>query len=431
MEKPTIIAIAGPNGSGKTRYVEKMRREMATDSVCYVAFCDSYGAQTDRAYYLQLRWNQHDIDQETPTAGASLQRAYNMSGPDTEERRAWMNHLCQSLGVSDSLDKLVIALSSGELRKLQLVKALLKKPQTLILDNPFIGLDSPTREQLKALLWQIATDEHITIYLVVARESDIPKGVKEVRWGVKGSEGTLVSPPQNYCPFTPLHSPITPLHSPSEIVALRHVSIRYGGHTILNDISWTINEGECWALTGRNGSGKSTLLSLISADNPQAYACDISLFGRQRGSGETIWDIKRHIGYVSPEMHRSYQRNLPAIQIVASGLKDTVGLYVRPNEAEKEQCRRWMCVFGLQGKEEQPFLTMSSGEQRLVLLARAFVKEPALLILDEPMHGLDHHNQQMVKSIINNYCQQPHKTLIMVTHYENELPPCITHYKRL
>ena len=408
MDKPTIIAIAGPNGSGKTRYVEQLRRERAGDDVRYVAFCDSYGAQTDRAYYLQLRWNQHDIDQEMPTAGASLERAYAMSGPDTRERRAWMEHLCLSLGLNDSLDKLVIALSSGELRKLLLVKALLTKPRTLIIDNPFIGLDGPTREQLKELLWQLAANEHIIIYIVVARESDIPEGAIRSEWGVNGRD-----------------------HSPRQVVDLRHVTIRYGGRTILNDISWTINEGECWALTGRNGSGKSTLLSLISADNPQAYACDISLFGRQRGTGETIWDIKRRIGYVSPEMHRSYQRNLPAVQIVASGLKDTVGLYVRPNGEEKEQCRRWLRVFGLEGKEEQPFLTMSSGEQRLVLLARAFVKEPALLILDEPMHGLDDHNVQMVKSIINNYCKQPGKTLIMVTHYEEELPACITHRKCL
>lgn len=433
MEKPTIIAIAGPNGSGKTRYVEQLRRKMATDSVRYVAFCDSYGAQTDRAYYLQLRWNQHDIDQETPTAGASLLRAYSMSGSDTEERRAWMNHLCQTLGLNDLLDKLVITLSSGELRKLQLVKALLTRPHMLMIDNPFIGLDGPTREQLKILLWQLANDEHIIIYIVVARKNDIPEYVHEVKtvgeWDLEREDHRFSAiEPSSAFPHSITSKLLIP-QDPAAVVELRHVTIRYSGRTILNDINWTINKGERWALSGRNGSGKSTLLSLISADNPQAYACDISLFGRQRGSGETIWDIKRHIGYVSPEMHRSYQRNLPAIQIVASGLKDTVGLYVRPNEAEKEQCRRWMRMFCLEGREEQPFLTMSSGEQRLVLLARAFVKEPALLILDEPMHGLDEHNEQMVKDIINDYFQQPDKTLIMVSHYEEELPTCITHRK--
>ena len=205
------------------------------------------------------------------------------------------------------------------------------------------------------------------------------------------------------------------------------MSIRYGERTILKDLDWTVRLGEHWALSGDNGSGKSTLLSLVCADNPQAYACDISLFGHKRGSGESIWDIKRHIGYVSPEMHRSYKQNIPAIQIVASGLKDTIGLYVRPNEAEREQCRKWLEVFGIGHLADRKFMEMSSGEQRLVLLARAFVKEPDLLILDEPLHGLDDENRVMVKEIVDKYCEDPSRTLIYVTHYKEELPHCIDH----
>ena len=423
-----VIAIVGPNGSGKTRYVEQMRRQMASDSVRYIAFCDSYGAQTDRAYYLQLRWNQHDIDAETPTVGQALERNYRLTGDDTPQRREYQQQLIAMMGLDDALDKYVIQLSSGELRKLQLIKTLLSHPRTLIIDNPFIGLDPNTRQQLKDLLRQLAEKEDITIYLVVARESDIPE-YAEV-WnekGVKRSERemkrTIDLPTEQTSLSLPFHSPFTPPSLP--VVEMHHVTIRYGSRIILNDINWTIRQGEHWALTGRNGSGKSTLLSLICADNPQGYACDISLFGRRRGTGETIWDIKRRIGYVSPEMHRSYQRNLPAIQIVASGLKDTVGLYTRPNEQEKEQCRQAMRIFGIGDMADRPFLTLSSGEQRLVLLARAFVKDPDLLILDEPLHGLDDHNSAMVKSIIESYCSRPEKTLIMVSHYEEELPSCI------
>ena len=195
----------------------------------------------------------------------------------------------------------------------------------------------------------------------------------------------------------------------------------------MRDLDWTVRRGEHWALSGQNGSGKSTLLSLVCADNPQGYACDISLFGHRRGSGESIWDIKRHIGYVSPEMHRSYKQNIPAIQIVASGLKDTVGLYVRANEEEKEQCRKWLRRLGIGHLENRHFMEMSSGEQRLVLLARAFVKEPDLLILDEPLHGLDDDNRVMVKELVDEYCQNPDVTLIYVTHYQEELPHCIDH----
>ena len=208
---------------------------------------------------------------------------------------------------------------------------------------------------------------------------------------------------------------------------MNKVSIVYGERTILKELDWKVSNGERWALSGQNGSGKSTLLSLVCADNPQSYACDISLFGNPRGSGESIWDIKKHIGYVSPEMHRSYHRDIPAIRIVASGLKDTVGLYARPDESEYDTCRLWMKIFGLEGKENTSFLKLSSGEQRLVLVARAFVKDPQLLILDEPLHGLDNHNRRLVKDVIETFCRRRNKTLIMVTHYKDELPSCIDH----
>jgi molybdate transport system ATP-binding protein len=212
-----------------------------------------------------------------------------------------------------------------------------------------------------------------------------------------------------------------------EVVRLNKVSIRYGERTILKELDWTINKGEKWALSGDNGSGKSTLLSLICADNPQSYACDIALFGKKRGTGESIWEIKKHIGYVSPEMHRAYLKNIPAIDILASGLHDSVGLYKRPNPEQMHICEWWMDILGIHELKDRNFLQLSSGEQRLVLVARAFVKDPELLILDEPLHGLDMYNRRLVKDVIEAFCMRKGKTLIMVTHYQEELPACITH----
>ena len=215
------------------------------------------------------------------------------------------------------------------------------------------------------------------------------------------------------------------------VISFRNVTLRYGGHTIFEGLNWEVQRGERWALHGRNGSGKSALLGLICGDNPQAYACDISLFGCRRGTGESIWDIKRRIGYVSPEMHRAYLKDLPAIEIVASGLHDSVGLYVRPRPEQMDTCLHWMRVFGIEELASRTFLKLSSGEQRMVLLARAFVKDPELLILDEPLHGLDTERREMVRTLIDDFCSRPEKTLIMVTHYPEELPTCITHHKRL
>ena len=216
------------------------------------------------------------------------------------------------------------------------------------------------------------------------------------------------------------------LYHTEHIVDLNKVSIRYGERTILKELDWTVKCGEKWALSGENGAGKSTLLSLVCADNPQSYACDISLFGRKRGSGESIWEIKKHIGYVSPEMHRAYLKNLSAIDIVASGLHDSIGLYKKPRPEDRDTCLWWMDIFGIADLADSNFLQLSSGEQRMVLLARAFVKDPELLILDEPLHGLDMVNRRLVKDVIEAFCQRKDKTMIMVTHYQEELPDCIT-----
>ena len=210
------------------------------------------------------------------------------------------------------------------------------------------------------------------------------------------------------------------------MLSVYNINVWYGAIHAIKDISFNVNEGEIVALIGANGAGKSTLLSLVCADNPQSYACDISLFGRKRGTGESIWEIKKHIGYVSPEMHRAYLKNLPAIEIVASGLHDSIGLYKRPHAEQMSVCEWWMEIFGIAALKDSPFLQLSSGEQRLALLARAFVKDPELLILDEPLHGLDTYNRRRVKKIIEAFCHRRDKTMIMVTHYENELPQTIT-----
>jgi molybdate transport system ATP-binding protein len=441
-----ITAIVGKNGSGKTLYVEALRKQMASDRLRYIAFSDSYGPAVDKTYYLQLRWNQHDIDPETPNVGELLERAYQLAGDDTPERRQLQKHLYELFHMEPLLDKYIITLSSGELRKFQLTKTLFANPSLLIMENPFIGLDAETRDQLKDLLALLIEKHEIDIILVLSKTDDLPTSVSEVI----EIRDTHVMPPCSREEFLfrqhdvpehvlsnekrdailnlPYHD--NDYHS-DEVIKMQNVNIRYGERTILKDLNWTVHNGERWALSGQNGSGKSTLLSLVCADNPQSYACDITLFDHQRGTGESIWEIKRHIGYVSPEMHRSYQRDLPVVRIVASGLKDSVGLYVKPNSDEIAICKWWLDIFGMEGKYNHSFMKLSSGEQRLVLLARAFVKDPQLLILDEPLHGLDLWNRRLVKDVIETFCQRRNKTMVMVTHYEEELPNVITHKKYL
>jgi len=447
LEEGEHIAIIGRNGSGKSMFVDILtgRHPAFPDMVEYgfdepynnlkhITFRDTYGGDNDKTYFLQQRWNQMEIDEETPTVGSKLEEAYKLAGEDTPERRALQKHIYELFHLEPLLDKYIILLSSGELRKYKLASSLFTNPKVLIMENPFIGLDADTRDQLKALLGMLAKEQGLQIILVLAKTDEIPDFITHIvevkdmkvmpkkesgEWRVERGERIVDSSLYSQQGQSPCAT--------TEVINFNHVTIRYGERTILKDLDWTVNQSEHWSLSGQNGSGKSTLLSLVCADNPQSYACDISLFGHKRGSGESIWDIKRHIGYVSPEMHRSYKQNIPAIQIVASGLKDTVGLYVRPTEAEKEQCRKWLNTFGIGDLADRKFMEMSSGEQRLVLLARAFVKEPDLLILDEPLHGLDDINRKIVKDLVDDYCKNPIVTLIYVTHYQEELPKCIDH----
>ena len=454
------LAIVGPNGGGKSMLVDILinahpllmqdpaydfspsTKPLASDNIKYITFKDNYGGDNDRTYFLQQRWNAMEIDPETPTVGVLLEEAYRLSGEDTPQRRALQKHLYSLFHFESLLDKYIILLSSGEMRKYQLARTLLSEPRVLIMDNPFIGLDAETREQLRQLLVLVSQEKALQIILVLSKVDDIPDfitHVVEVNDMKVGTKKTLQEYLTNRPPFptrvlsSEKEKEILSLPDedtdvpPQQIIRMNKVTIQYGPRIILKDLDWTVLNGERWALSGQNGAGKSTLLSLVCADNPQSYACDITLFGRPRGTGETIWDIKKHIGYVSPEMHRAYQKDLPAIRIVASGLKDSVGLYVKPTEEDYEICRKWMRIFGLEGMEEQTFLKLSSGQQRLVLLARAFVKDPRLLILDEPLHGLDNTNRRLVKDIIETFCQRPGKTLIFVSHYREERPACIDH----
>jgi molybdate transport system ATP-binding protein len=451
------IAIVGDNAAGKSRLIEVLTGhypllmnevkynfspsplKMVSENLKYITFRDSYG-DSDGAYYYQQRWNQHDIDENTPTVRELLKGVFK----DDELK----NKLTELFHLEGVMDKYIITLSSGELRKFQLMKALGQGPRVLIMDNPFIGLDAQTRDQLRELLKQLSEETYLLIIMILSKVDDIPDFITHIipvedlhilpkitrqeyqQQLQKRTYPLLPEAKRNWIlqlPQKDLKKEDFYPQDGQEILKFNNVSIRYGSRTILKDLNWTVHEGEKWAMSGENGAGKSTLLSLVCADNPQAYACNIELFGHRRGTGESIWQIKRHIGYVSPEMHRAYLKDLPAIDIVASGLHDSVGLYTRPRPEQKQICLDWMEIFGIKELADRTFLKLSSGEQRLCLLARAFVKDPELLILDEPLHGLDLKNRALVKDIIDTFCQRPHKTLVMVTHYKQEFPKCITH----
>ena len=444
------IAVIGLNGSGKSTLIQTITGQLFlrkgklafdfgpdahtynSENIRYVTFNDAYGTAT-ADYYYQQRWNSQDSDQ-----GPCVREVLSREKCDNPQ---WKTHLYTLLGIENMLDKPIIMLSSGELRKMHIARLLLSAPKVLILESPFIGLDAPSRQLLVDLLQRLIEEASVQIILVVTAPQDIPPFITHV-YEVEDMECLPKRTLQEYRTHETLtarraeinnRNVVLPTLPPAEgqscmaqeIVRFEKVSIRYGNRTIIDRLSWTVKNGEKWSLSGPNGAGKSTLLSLVCADNPQAYSQNITLFDHKRGTGESIWDIKRHIGYVSPEIHRSYLKDIPAAEIVASGYYDTIGLFRRLSPGQVESCAGWLQAFGVETLRDRSFVKLSSGEQRMLLLARAMVKDPDLLILDEPLHGLDILNKERARAIIEAFAARPGKTVIYVTHYPEELPRCI------
>ncbi|MDD2952191.1 MAG: ATP-binding cassette domain-containing protein [Parabacteroides sp.] len=442
-------AVIGPNGAGKTLIADIMRRKFAfkegevvfagegnvSDFIKSIAFKDIYSLADCRNSYYQQRWHATETD-EMPTVGELLEEYAGSAD---------LAKILALFGIEDLLPKRLIFLSSGELRKFLIVRTLLSRPRVLILDNPFIGLDAPSRDLLVEMLGQMTNLHGVQVVLLLSNPRDIPRMITHV---LPIHDRTCLPSltREEFMADTELIARLFPTEgvgarevgevrlpvdsdkiASSHEVTLRmeHVKIRYGSRTILKDLDWEIKNGEKWALFGPNGAGKSTLLSLVYADNPQSYANTLYLFDKKRGTGESIWDIKKRIGYVSPEMHLYYKENVPTLNIVGSGFFDSIGLFRKCNAEQEAVALEWMRVFGIEHLRNRLFLTLSSGEQRLVLLARAFVKDPDLIILDEPLHGLDVSNKKKAAAIIERFCDRPGKTLIYVTHYPHELPACV------
>ena len=440
--------IIGPNGAGKSLLatyiaggvclkggrVATLRAdgtEIPRMKIASLSFRDIYrlgGASKDN--YYQKRW-QATENEESPLVGDALGRG------NVERNR----ELLGAIGVTPLLEKRILFLSSGELRKLMICRSLMQQPEILIVDNPYIGLDAESRAAVNQVLEEAAAKTGVKILLLISHPKDLPGWVDKVI-GMRGGDVVSVGSRTDFLRDMETRAKLFPEESltketlpaiPDEMraqddgeyrdaIVMKNVRVAYGPVTILDGVDWSVGRGEKWALLGRNGSGKSTLLSLVCGDNPQGYANDITLFGRRRGTGESIWDIKSHIGYISPDMHTFYQADIACIDVVASGFFDTVGLYRKPDDAQRAKALEWMRAFHCEELAERSFLKVSYGEQRIVMLTRVFVKRPCLVILDEPLHGLDAGKKHLAKLMIESYCADPRVTLVYVTHYVEEIP---------
>ena len=447
IESGTTYVVIGENGAGKSTLghilqrgwnigMNQIRGDKRSLSIRSIEFSDIHSLTGCADSYYQQRFEAMMSD-GIPTVEELI------AGKIAAER--W-EELCSRLSITDILHKRVNFLSSGELRKFLIINMFTEIPDILIVDNPYIGLDAASRSLFNELLHDIAC-QGTAVILLLCNTVDIPPftdfvlpmkqltvgkmlavaemglaGVIEEVSKVFSTKGGI-----DLLPDVSLHEPIDYCNA----FELRHCDVRYGSTVILHDVSWTVAAGERWALLGANGSGKSTLLSLVYADNPQGYSNDITLFDRRRGRGESIWDIKRRIGYISPEMHLYFNNGEDTATVVASGLHDNVGCFRRITPDMREKAQLWLDALGIGYTADRMMRTLSSGEQRMALLARTFIKNAPLLILDEPLHGLDMMQKRLVAQVVTRMLESEGRTIIYVTHYEAEIPSEITRVFRL
>lgn len=443
MIKAFMDAIAGraivSKGQVEYGFMENIRRDEedllhSISPYHYIAFLSSAHQfkslnGVNQSYY-QQRYNSQD------SANSLTVKDYLSGIRSTTGKHDWtVNKVVEKLHLDKLLEEHVIKLSNGETKRVRLAAAILQNPVILLLDHPFTGLDVRTRAEIGQLINEISRSG-ITIILATSA-GEIPECITQVilfeqdhfLQHFSRKEFQEHQMPGFYKPDQELLTALLQKKSTGKfdiIVKMEDVVVRYGENIILDNINWTIRQGEKWSLSGANGAGKTTLLSLINGDNPQAFANNIILFDRKKGSGESIWDIKKNIGFFSAELFQFFPSTTTCLAAVESGFFDTMGVFRKVPSSMKVTAMNWLKLMNIDHLAHKTLRTITPAEKRFCLIARALVKNPPLLILDEPCQGLNGNEKLFIKHLIDAICKQTEMTLIYVSHYEEEIPESVT-----
>jgi molybdate transport system ATP-binding protein len=437
-------AFVGANGSGKSSLARVLAGELnAAKGQLTNSFVRPVRLSLEQLQKLVAEeWERNNTDLLSPGEDDTGRTTAEIIQENTKDPQR-CQQLATLFGITRLLDRRFKYLSTGETRKTLLCQTLMSQPDLLVLDEPFDGLDVDSRANLAQVLAGLH-QQNCTLVLVLNRFDDIPDFIDNV--GVL-AECTLTHVgPRSEILAEALVAQLAhseqlagmalpeaddagskpALVAGDPLIVLRDGVVSYNDKPILNHLSWEVKPGEHWQIVGPNGAGKSTLLSLVTGDHPQGYSNDLTLFGRRRGSGETIWDIKQHIGYVSSSLHLDYRVSSSVRNVILSGYFDSIGIYQAVSDRQQSLAKQWLHLLGMEELGDAPFHGLSWGQQRLVLIARALVKHPALLILDEPLQGLDPINRQLVRRFVDVLIGEGETQLLFVSHHAEDAPHCIT-----
>lgn len=442
MQSGDTWAVYGPSGSGKsmlknillgkTTLVQHSPESSLPSSDCR---CVEISPQLERQL---LEREKHDDDSEFMEGGFDPGRsAHNLITETAHPEFSHLEEWVKRLKLDHKLETSFKVLSNGETRKVLWLRAIAQNPDLILMDSPFEGLDHATRQSLMQCF-----NTHIltgTKIIFTQRLEDIPESVDAVldlsskgqakayskeAWQGKNklAHHTPFVLPDELNQHSAKQQPANPL------IAFKNLNIAYGEQIVFKNFDWTMKPGENWLFTGPNGAGKTTLLQLIHADHSQSYGQDIQLFGYQRGQGESIWDIKAHIGFVSADFQRHYPLSMTGTAMVVSGFFDSMGVYQKPSSQQLQSAKLWLECLQIEHLADKYLKLMSWGEIRTLMIARALVKRPSLLILDEPCQGLDDQHKKQVLELIENCCRSFEINIILVSHHPDERVNGLTHH---
>ncbi len=419
--------IGGANGSGKTSLLELLsgKQSLQHGSVDYDFIT---GATWDERFQERKQYilyiPAHSIPALIPASDELYyQQRYYSIGDEImpvkvgDVLKGDLHHY-QSLDIPPTfdleplLDRDVKQLSNGQLKKVLILQRMLRHlPKLLLLDYPFEGLDRDSRKDFCDFI-DFVVDAYKIQVIMVDHGHELPKCMShrlvldDLKIKTSGAIGGSENKIHKVVPHTAT--------SNSEVVVdIRDLKIQYGDAVILQDFNWTVSRGDRWALVGANGSGKTTLFSIIFADHPMAYSQQVYLFGKRRGTGESIWDIKNRINYLGPELVNyldSHSGMQSARQHIVNGLK-------APDVSKLDSL---IDYFRAHTFIEKPMNHLSSGQLQLTLLIKCFMNSKELLLLDEPFQFLDLATRDRVADYLQKFLSD-NITLILITHYEQDL----------
>lgn len=377
----------------------------------------------------------------------------DMAWPETDPDK-----LGEALKIADLseeiLDRKLLSLSNGELRRVLLARMWMEKPEWVYFNDLFGGLDPEYRRHLATSVVELCRRPGLKVAVRLAREDELlpeipafvyanktftqyagelPSEVAKPKFtkaelkdyeivilnGVKG-DPRLRGDDNNGIRGDDNNGKI--------LFDLKNVNVQFGDTTVLKNLNWTVRKGEHWAVMGENGAGKSTLLGMLTADHPQIYKNDITLLGERPGRGLNIWDHKAKLGFFSPELALQYREDLNLQEVLCTGFTANLCKAENTTWEERAKAKEWLNYLGFEDVEAR-YRSLSPIDKRVILMARAAIRPPEVLLLDEPTQGLKGEYREKIFNLLQLLSKET--TIILVSHYEEEWPPCMTHLLRM